>query len=315
MGRLLGRLADSGHHESTLLMGFEIEFVLLNESLDIARSPLDRTNAYSMTTGLSVLEEIVATLEDVSGIQVYHFHTEIKDQLEIALSPLPPMQAIDTVMMAQETIRALALSHGLKASISPRAVLGGPLSGVHAHMSVKSESLGLHFLAGVLKKVKPLRAFGLATYDSYLRAVGDAAGEWVGWETRNKDLPINQISEPRWELRFLDGTANIYLFIAALLVAGIDGVRQGYPRESSDCNVAIPPSLGPGALGEWLGKYGITKRMPATLRDALDAAREDTELQGWVGPEPWARYLKVKETEVATFSKMTDEERRQKLLE
>ncbi|KAK3377006.1 protein fluG [Lasiosphaeria ovina] len=257
-------------HRPGLLMGFEIEFVLLDSSFDIATlSALERT----MTTGLSILEEIVWQLESV-----------------------------------QETIRTVCLEYQVRATTAPRPVLGGgaPKSGCHVHLSLNDPTLGApsSFLAGAVKKVKPLCAFGLANYDSYCRVVGDCAGEWVGWGTRNKDLPICQVGPERWEFRFLDTTANVYLFIAALLAAGKAGLRAKYDLlPSRDCNLA------------WLGNFGITEQMPKTLREALDAAKDDTEVQSWVGRELFTQYIKVKEKEVETFGKMTDQDRRRKILE
>jgi hypothetical protein len=108
------------------LIGFEIEFVLLNEASELA-NPLDRIAGYSMTAGLrgsnlSMLEEILNALE-ASKTGVHYFHTEIADQLEIVLGPMTPVHAIDALMQAQEAIRTICVRHSLKASLTPRPVL------------------------------------------------------------------------------------------------------------------------------------------------------------------------------------------------
>lgn len=301
---------------SKLLMGFEIEFVLLDESSNLAQS-MDRMIGYSMTAGLRtknlvIMEEIVAALE-MSGIEVYHLHTEVVEQFEIALSPLPPMQAIDALMMAQETIRTICIRHGLRATTTPKPVFNGPQSGCHVHLSLNPAPEATLFLAGVLRKLKSLCAFGLPNYDSYYRVAGDCAGEWIAWGTHNKDLPIRQFSSNRWEFRFLDATANVYLFTAALLSAGMAGMKQKYVLTIRDCQV-VPSALSLEEAERQLQDYGITERMPSKLQWSLDFAKSDKELQGWIGTELFTQYVKVKEKEVEYFSKMTDEERRQKFL-
>ncbi|KUJ07406.1 protein fluG [Mollisia scopiformis] len=314
--KLLSKVLDAfdKQDKSKLLMGFEIEFVLLDETFNLAKS-MDQTVGYSMTAGLRteklvVMEEIVAALE-VSGIEVYHFHTEIVDQFEVALSPMPPMQAIDALMMAQETIRTIFLRYGLRATMAPKPVFNGPQSGCHVHVSLNpgTKDSSASFLAGVLCKLKPLCTFGLANYDSYYRVSGDCAGEWVAWGTHNKDLPVRQVNPNRWEFRFLDVTANMYLSIAAILVAGIAGMKRQQPLTISDVQL-VPSALSHAEAGRQLQAYGVTESMPSKLEQALDAAKHDEELQGWVGTELFEQYVKVKDKEVEYFSKMTDEDRK-----
>jgi glutamine synthetase len=183
--KLLAKVLDDfqDQYGTMLLMGFEIEFILLDESSNLAKS-MDRLAGYSMTAGLRaenlvIMEEIVAALE-MSGIEVYHFHTEIADQLEMALSPLPPMQAIDALMMAQETIRTICIRHGLRATMTPKPVFTGPQNGCHVHLSLNPVPEPTFFLAGILQKLKSLCVFGMPNYDSYYRVIGDGSGMWVG---------------------------------------------------------------------------------------------------------------------------------------
>ena len=72
---------------------------------------MDRLNSYQTTTGLrgqtlDIVEEILDNLKD-SSIHIYHFHTETHDQIEFALSPEPLLLAIDSLILAQETIRTV----------------------------------------------------------------------------------------------------------------------------------------------------------------------------------------------------------------
>lgn len=87
---LLSKVVDDfeSQYDSKILVGFEIEFVLLGENSNLAK-PMDLLAGYSTTAGmraenLEMLEEIVAALK-ISGSEVYHFHVENADRLELAL--------------------------------------------------------------------------------------------------------------------------------------------------------------------------------------------------------------------------------------
>ncbi|RYP41077.1 hypothetical protein DL767_001238 [Monosporascus sp. MG133] len=305
---------------SELLMGFEIELVLLDSQTLCPIRSLDQTVGYSMMAGmrcqnLDIMEEIVTSLSK-SGIGVYHFHVELIDQYEIALSALPPMQAVDSLVMAMETIRTVCFRHGLRASMAPKAVLRGPRNGCHVHFSISqtTDAAASSFLAGVLAKLKTLCALGLPNYDSYCRVAGDCTGEWIGWGTGNKDLPVRGVSSSRWEFRFLDATANTYLFITALLSAGMAGIRTRQMLDITDCQI-VPSALSPDEAARQLQPFGITERMPTSLEATVRLARSDEELKRWIGYELHTQYFNVKQKEVEYFAKMTDEERRQKFLD
>lgn len=199
-----------------VLVGFEIKFVLLDgDGLNDVIKPLDRLNRYSRTAGLraetlDLVEEIINALEQ-SSISIHHFHAEVQDQLEIALTPDPALQAVDSLVLAQETIQAICVRRNLKATMTPKLTLTGPSNGLHLHLSLVNVNVehvsADHFIAGVLDHMGSLCAFGMANYDGYARSVGDAAGAWIGFGTDNRDLPVRKISDWHWEFRMMDGTA------------------------------------------------------------------------------------------------------------
>ncbi|KAI0597290.1 protein fluG [Biscogniauxia sp. FL1348] len=300
-------------HQSNFLLGFEIEFVLLDDESNLVNS-LDSIGAYSLTAGLRgrnliMMEEIVSALE-TAGIPVYHFHVEIPDQLEIALAPLPPMQAIDAYMFAQEAIRAIGIHHEVRASLAPRPVLKGPQNGCHVHMSMNPPKSPTAFIEGIMHKMKSLCALGMPTYDSYFRVVEDGAGLWIGWGHQNRDLPVRRISDNRWELRFADCTANMYLLVAAVVRAGAAGMAQGAkPPRWKDCHKEL------GGLTEAdLAAFGILERMPGSFAIALEAAKRDEDLKKWIGEEIFTQYVRLKEKEMEAMHTMTDETRRRRSL-
>lgn len=300
---------------STMLMGFEIEFVLLNESRQLHR-PLDALNGYSRTSGLrgktlSIIEEIVEALT-ASSIEVYHFHIETTDQLEIALSPETPLQAVDSLVFAQETIRTVCIRHGLIASMTPKPVLDpeGPQNGCHMHLSLGATERAENFLAGALSHMGSLCATGMANFDGYVRNTDDGVGAWIGWGTDQRDLPVRGINNKHWEFRMMDSTANPYLFAASVVFAGMDGMKNKTSLTWKDCSVFLHSVDVATRLG-----YNIKEALPRSLQESVQCLLKDKVMGDWMGKDMLQEYLAIKEKEVETFRRMSDEERRMRFLE
>ena len=312
-------LSDPVVKDLQIQLGFEIEFSLLDSSRRPNR-PLDRSIGFTTSAGLraehlDIIDEIVKQLQH-SSIEIYHFHVEMADQYEIALAPLPPMEAIDALIMAEETLRMVAVRQGLTATLSPKPVYGASLkNGLHVHLSLggQSKTVADSFLAGVLEKVKPLCALGLANHGSYNRVTGDCAGEWIGYGTGNKDLPIRKVNDEHWEFRFLDATANAYLFIVALLCSGVAGVKSQQELTMKDCQ-EIPSLYLPEDVQLRLRPYGITAEMPRSLAESLASLKADEQLREWLGDELLTQYIRVKEKDDEKFTQMQEPDRIAKLL-
>ncbi|KAL2788292.1 hypothetical protein BJX66DRAFT_340335 [Aspergillus keveii] len=201
-------------------------------------------------------------------------------------------------MQTQETIRTIYARHGLKATTAPLPTFAGPTNGVHVHLTAKPtlpREAEESFIAGIFRSLPRLCLLGLANYDSYHRV-----------------FPIRQVDENRWEFRFLDATANVYLFIAALLQAGRAGIDGKVPLEMIGAEPSPARSLFP-TEPEYVEDFGIDTRMPKSLESALegDSWGEVGELTN-VGIG--SNYCKVKEDEIKYFSAMTDEERRRRFV-
>lgn len=314
---LLSRALERLEREwgTKVLAGFEIEFMLLDQNSQ-PLNQLDRLNSYQTTAGLrghtlDIVEEILDYLKE-SSINIHHFHTETHDQIEFALSPESLLDAIDSLILAQETIRTVFIRHNIKATMTPKPLLDGPTNGVHLHMSVDklAPPHTNHFLAGILNHMGSLCAFGMANFDGYVRTAKDAAGAWVGFGTENRDLPVRKISEQHWEFRMMDSTSNPYLFAAAVLLAGSSGLSEKLDLAWEDCHV-FPHSLDEGERA----KYRLDKRMPSSLQEALESLKADASVKTWIPENLLNSYIPVKEKEVEVFQKMTDDQRRLRFLE
>ena len=155
-------------------------------------------------------------------------------------------------------------------------------------------------------------AFTYANPASFDRAVDSAwaGGRWVCWGTQNRETALRKVEDSHWELKTMDGLANPYLAMAAVLFAGIGGVLAREPLKWRDCEID------PAALTDNDRKeMGITERLPTSLEDALTSLQADKELVAHLGEELVERYVAVKEFEMSFLAKMGDDERRQWLME
>lgn len=309
-------------HELSFLVGFEIEFVILDPSL---KAPItsDPITSWSTTSGLrstvlSCLEEITLILEQ-SGICVQEFHTESPNQLEIATGPLSPVDAIDALYTTHEIIKTIFAQHNLHATMAPNAITS-PKTGAHTHISFSPSNSTYSwppdtpskFLAGMLSHLRSLSIFGLANYDSYSRVTDflNGAGTHVSWGTQNRDVPVRQISISHWELRCVDATANFYLLLHLVISSGLHGISQNLPLKQQDL-VDYPSTFSTVRLKD----MGIEEMLPKSMKEAVEVLKENEDLKGFLSAELKADFVKLKELEERAFQGMGVEERRRRFVE
>ncbi|RUL88917.1 type I glutamate--ammonia ligase [Tautonia sociabilis] len=217
-----------------------------------------------------------------------HFHeAATAGQGEIDLLPRSLVQAADHVMLARYIVRNVARRHGKSATFMPKPLFGENGSGLHTHLSFRSEGhslmaghnyaglsdLAMHAVGGLLRHAPALCAFGNPTTNSYKRLVeGFEAPTKLAYSRRNRRAIIRvPVHDPgpdgrRIEYRCPDASANPYLLFAAMLMAAIDGIlTRADPGEPLDRDIY---ELGPEELDEVPGT-------PRSLDAALDALADD----------------------------------------
>ncbi|KAL1968103.1 hypothetical protein VTN77DRAFT_2233 [Rasamsonia byssochlamydoides] len=304
-----------------LTFGFEIEVVFLkpvpNPEGLTDWVPLTRTHSWSNMTGeirqyLPFLEDIVATLRSIN-IHIEQFHAEsAPGQFEFILPPSSPLSAVDTLIKARQTISNVAEKHGFRATLYPRPYPYAAGTASHAHFSISPTMHEESFLAGILEHFPAIAAFSLSQDISYARVTQGvwAGGEWVTWGTQNRETPIRKISPGHWEMRSLDGLANMYFAVAAVVAAGFLGVSAKLPLTHRECLVDAS-----SLTEEQRSELGITTPIPKTLAQSLAALESDTALQELLGPGFVKNYCSVKRAESEKLAAMEEEKRRRWLVE
>lgn len=310
------------------LIGFEIEFIVTrNNGAGNDRTPLGSdegiwTASSTRNPVFAFVEESVDALTAL-GIRVQQFHSEgAAGQFEISTAPLPPLQAVDVLILTHETIKNVFAQHGHGVTMYPKPFDNLPSNGAHTHISIVGRSAADEksdaFLAGLLRRIPSLCAFTMPTHDSYIRVKRLEAGDRVAWGSQNRTVPLREVRRGHWELRFVDATANMYLALAVCVAAGTLGVCDGEPLRWRDSIRAHgekeKEEEEEGEEGE--GDDWVAKRLPQSLEEALSCVAEHkVDLSRVLGSELVERYLQLKEYEKGKVGKMDVSARRRLYLQ
>jgi len=236
-----------------------------------------------------VRTEMVMTMQDIGlTVEAHHHEVATGGQQEIDLEFAPLVSMADDLMKYKYVVKNVAKLHGLSATFMPKPLFGDNGSGMHVHQSLWKDGdtlmykkgnyadlsdLALNYIGGILKHAPALLAFCAPTTNSYKRLVpGFEAPVNIAYSQRNRTASVRiptYSSSPkskRMEFRCPDPTANPYLAFAAMLMAGLDGVKNKIdPGEPTDINIYEAPE-------EILAKIPST---PGSLAEALDALEND----------------------------------------
>ncbi|KAM3084085.1 hypothetical protein ACMFMG_001807 [Clarireedia jacksonii] len=331
--RLLREIVDRAHDlDLDFLVGLEIEIVFMKEvrghfdSEVVCFKPLPGMASHCWSSArpledeniTDAIEEIFDTFS-VAGINIEQWHPEsATGQYEFVLPPLPPVEAVDTLIQAREIIATVSRKHGWRATLHPSPVPGMVGTGAHAHLSISShnsEHVYNNFYAGFLKSLRSIIAFAYSSTDSYSRVFGpgcESAGQsWVSWGTQDKTTPLRKIASSHWEIKALDDLANSYLVLAAIIAAGTEGVRKREVLIWGDCTSKDPSQISK----EDRDKLNVTEKLPGSLSEALAVLEADKEMYEMLGEIVVKTYLATKQAEMRILKPMNEEQRRNWLIE
>jgi glutamine synthetase len=251
-----------------------------------------------------------------SGLTVERAHHEVgtAGQAEINYNFAELLKAADDVMKFKYVVKNVAWRNGKSATFMPKPIFGDNGSGMHCHQSIwdgdeplfhdETGYAGLsdtarYYIGGILEHAPSLLAFTNPTVNSYHRLVpGFEAPVNLVYSQRNRSacvrIPITG-SNPkakRIEFRCPDPSANPYLAFSAMLLAGLDGIRNKIePHEPVDMDLyELPPD-----------EHADIPTVPATLGAVIDSLEADHDflLEGGVFTsdliETWIDYKRTNE--------------------
>ncbi|NOZ31468.1 MAG: type I glutamate--ammonia ligase [Alphaproteobacteria bacterium] len=285
---------NSGHHIGTKLGYFPVP-------------PLDSAQ--------DIRSEMISVMSEMGVVTEKHHHEVGSAQHELGIKFAPMIQSADQVQIYKYVVQQVANAYGKTATFMPKPVYGDNGTGMHCHQSIWKNGKPLfagdqyaglsmeclYYIGGIIKHARALNAFTNPSTNSYKRLVpGFEAPVLLAYSARNRSascrIPFGQSpSSKRLEVRFPDPMANPYLAFAAMLMAGLDGIRNKiHPGEPMDKDLYdLPPEELEGI-----------PTVCGSLREAvehLNGDREFLKAGGVMDDDQIDAYIELKMEEVIRF--------------
>ena len=257
---------------------------------------------------LTVLTEMGVTVE-----KQHHEVAAAQHELGVRFDTL--VRNADKVQIYKYVVHQVANAYGKTATFMPKPIFGDNGSGMHVHMSIWKDSKPtfagdeyaglsescLYFIGGIIKHAKSINAFSNPTTNSYKRLVpGYEAPVLLAYSARNRSascrIPFGTgPKSKRVEVRFPDPLANPYLAFGAMLMAGLDGIKNKiHPGKAMDKDLYdLPPKE--------------LKKIPTvcgSLREALESLDKDRKFLtagGVFDDDQIDSFIELKMAEVMRF--------------
>jgi glutamine synthetase len=265
--------------------------------------------------GVLVRREIVNQLHDM-GFEIEALHHEVAaGQHEIDFRYAEALSTADNLSKFKSLIKSIARDYGLHATFMPKPKAGINGSGMHTHVSIWKDGANLfrddeakghglsktclHFIAGIMEHAAAITAIGNPLINSYKRLIpGYEAPTIIAYSLANRSpmirLPKATGNSKRIEVRSPDPATNPYLLFAAILAAGVDGVKR---------ELQPPPPVSENVYqqtSEWRAERGL-KELPGSLELAMDALEADEVIKGVFSAHTVEHYISSKRAEIEEY--------------
>ncbi|MBU4484335.1 type I glutamate--ammonia ligase [bacterium] len=271
-----------------------------------------------------IRNDICSALKKI-GLEVkYHHHEVGAAQAEIEFKFMPVELMADATSLAKSICHRVAAKHGKVITFLPKIIPGEAGNGMHVHHFLlkdgknifndpnglyKLSKTALYYIGGILKHASSLLAFTNPTTNSYRRLIpGFEAPVKAVFAESNRSAAIRipgYIQDPeerRFEFRTIDATCNPHLAYAAMIMAGLDGIRKQIDPTAEgfgpfETNLYELPK-------EQLEKI---KSFPRSLDRALQALKEDNDYLTYGDVFPMHLidlWIKVKKRDIAEMQQV-----------
>ncbi len=311
----------------TVEASFEDEFFLAREE-NGRYIPFDQAPVYSaigLDLSWPVMRDIIRALEQ-QGMRVEQAINEYgPGQQEISIRHAPAMRAADNQIKLRDTVRGVALQHGLLASFAPKPFLDTVGSGAHLHFSLWDQEgrnflydahapgalseTGRYAIGGILHHLPALIALTCPSYNSYRRLQPHAwSSAYTAWGFDNREAAV-RVSSPFWnreeqsyniELKPIDNSANPYIALGAIIAAVLDGIEN-------QLEPGPPCEHDPANLTEEERTRMRIHPLPTEMATALDLLEVDELFMDAMGDLMRRSYLAVHRAEEKAFAAQDDD--------
>lgn len=294
-------------------VGPEPEFFILDQDEEGHLIPNDNGAYFDVEPvdqGTDIRRQLVMDLEALNfDVEVSH-HEVAPGQHEIDFKFDNALRTADAVITFKQAIKAIVDTMGYMVTFMPKPFFGENGSGMHCHQSLfkgdknvfydpdtetQLSQEAMYFMGGLLKHSPALTAICAPTINSYKRLVpGYEAPVYVAYGLKNRStlvrIPASRGNGTRVELRMPDPSCNPYLAFAAMLEAGLDGMKNKVdPGEPTEIDVF-------GKSIEELKTLGIDI-LPSSLWEAYHALEKDDVVRSTLGDHIYSQFRDIKKKE------------------
>lgn len=274
--------------------------------------PVD--SAHDIRTAMClVMEEMGLTVE------AHHHEVATAGQNEIACEFNSIVEKADEIQIYKYVVHNVADAYGKSATFMPKPLVGDNGSGMHCHQSISKDGQNifagdkygglsdeaLYYIGGIIKHARAINAFANASTNSYKRLVpGFEAPVMLAYSARNRSASIRipyvtSAKARRIEVRFPDPTANPYLAFTAMLMAGIDGIKNKiHPGDAMDKDLYDLPA-------EEAAEIPTVASSLEMALEALDNDRDFLKAGGVMSDDMIDAYIALKAEEVEKLNMTT----------
>lgn len=314
--------------------GVECEYFLIQPDGKSISDPADTQtkpcyDQQALMRRYDVISEICDSMNALGWRPYQNDHEDANGQFEMNWEYDSALKTADKHAFFKYMVKSIAEKHGLRATFMPKPFPDLTGSGCHVHISLWSTKtsknlfedaqgeLGLsplayHFLGGIMQTAEGLSAITNPSVNSYKRLNAPPTLSGATWSPNtityagnNRTHMIRIPDGSRFELRLADGAANPYLLQAALLVAGLDGIKnKRNPGKRLDIDMYTQAHT-----------VANVRRLPLNLLDALRAFDQSEVLREGLGDEFSAAYLKLKYEDWNRYSRHLTEWERETTLD
>lgn len=260
--------------------------------------------------GENARRDMCLALEEM-GFEIEASHHEVAPgQHEIDFKYGDALSTADNILTFKLVVKTIAQRHGLHATFMPKPIFGINGSGMHTNTSLTKDGKNAFydekdplqlsqtaywFIGGLLKNMRSIAAITNPVVNSYKRLVpGYEAPVYIAWSARNRSplirIPAVRGEATRVELRCPDPTCNPYLALAAILMAGLDGIENRIqPPPSTDKNIFHMTE-------EQRNAEGIGS-LPGSLIEAVNEMKESSFVKELLGEHIFSKYIEAKNQE------------------
>ena len=249
-------------------------------------------------------------------VEAHHHEVATAGQNEIATRFNTLTNKADETQIYKYVVHNVAHAYGKTATFMPKPLVGDNGSGMHVHMSLNKDGqnlfagdkygglseMAIFFIGGIIKHARAINAFANPTTNSYKRLVpGFEAPVMLAYSARNRSASIRIPVVPspkarRIEVRFGDPAANPYLSYSAMLMAGLDGIKNKiHPGEAMDKDLYDLPAEEAAEIPK------VAESLDIALK-ALDEDREFLTAGGVFSSDFIDSYIKLKYQDVEAIN-------------